>query len=222
MSALRKILLVDDDTDHLVTYHECLSEHFDVSTTTCGNDAVKKGSNEDYDAIIIDIHMPEKDGIKVFEEIREKNKNVALIFLTGYKDYNFQTAHELGADDIIDKPIDCENLIAAINNRITSRENSKKVLWQGVTLDLARNSLTNEKDQTVDLTLKECLLLQRLMERPGQFHSKEEILAEIWSATTVNPKTVDAHLSNLRSKIAPLNVTIETSRLYGMKMKDRT
>jgi DNA-binding NtrC family response regulator len=107
-----KVLLVDDEQDFLDSLAERMrARGMDVSTTTSAEEAIKKAETESYDAIVLDLMMPEMDGIEVLQAIKEKRPDVGVILLTGYAtlDKGIE-AMKLGAMDFVEKPADLKIL----------------------------------------------------------------------------------------------------------------
>jgi DNA-binding NtrC family response regulator len=107
-----KVLLVDDEPDFLDSLAERMrARGMDVSTTTSAEEAIRKAETESYDAIVLDLMMPEMDGIEVLQTIKQKRPDVGIILLTGYAtlDKGIQ-AMKLGAMDFVEKPADLKIL----------------------------------------------------------------------------------------------------------------
>jgi DNA-binding NtrC family response regulator len=107
-----KVLLVDDEQDFLDSLAERMrARGMDVSTTTSAQEAIKKAETESYDAIVLDLMMPEMDGIEVLQAIKEKRPDVGVILLTGYASLDKGIeAMKLGAMDFVEKPADLKIL----------------------------------------------------------------------------------------------------------------
>jgi len=121
-----KVLLVDDEQDFLDSLAERMrARGMDVSTTTSAEEAIKKASTESYDAVVLDLMMPEMDGIEVLQAIKEKRPDVGVILLTGYAtlDKGIE-AMKLGAMDFVEKPAD----LKVLSEKIKEAHAQKMVL----------------------------------------------------------------------------------------------
>ncbi len=119
----KTVLMIDDNLDHLEAYRDVLCEEYDVAITQSPDEAINLGIKNNYDVILIDIHMPLKDGFEVFNAIKQHNTKSSFIFITGYSDLNFVDAHNAGIDDIIKKPIGPAALKMLLKNRIQQKKN---------------------------------------------------------------------------------------------------
>ncbi|UCF83160.1 MAG: response regulator [Desulfobacteraceae bacterium] len=113
-----KVLLVDDEQDFLETLAERMRVRgMEVSTTTSPWDALEKTDKKSYDAVVLDLTMPEMDGLEALKAIKKKNPDLHVIVLTGHSDVNMSIeAMKLGALDCIEKPPDLEALTRKIKN----------------------------------------------------------------------------------------------------------
>ena len=121
-----KVLLVDDEQDFLDSLAERMrARGMDVSTTTSAEEAIKKAETESYDAIVLDLMMPEMDGIEVLQAIKEKRPDVGIILLTGYAtlDKGIE-AMKMGAMDFVEKPAD----LKVLSEKIKEARAQKMVL----------------------------------------------------------------------------------------------
>ena len=135
-----KILLVDDEKDFIEALGERMENRgMNVSTTTSAKDALKKMEEEPYDAIILDLQMPEMDGIEALKAIKKKNPDMQVILLTGHATVEKGIeAMKLGAMDLIEKPADIETIAEKIKKAQANKmilvekkteEKIRKILW---------------------------------------------------------------------------------------------
>ena len=202
-----KILLVDDEKDILefLTYN-LEKEGYNVVTADNGKKALEIAKRVLPDLIILDVMMPEMDGISTCIEIKKYTKlNEALIlFLTARsEEYSELAGFDAGADDYIAKPITPKLLIRRIKallkrNKKNDTRNNIKI--SDLEIEKERHLLLY-KGQEVYLARKEFNLLYYLMTVPGKVFTRQEILSEIWGDTFINDRTIDVHIRRIREKI---------------------
>lgn len=208
-----KILLVDDEPDiiEFLSYN-LKKEGFDVYTATNGNEAIKKAIEINPHLILLDIMMPELDGIEVCEKIREfpALKNVLIAFLTARgEDYSQVAGFEAGADDYIVKPIKPKVLISRIKALLKryDKDNKEEEKYENI-LKFGSIEIDKEKyivkvnSREMVLPRKEFELLYLLASKPGKVFLREEIYSKIWGDDIiVGDRTIDVHIRKLREKI---------------------
>ncbi len=202
-----KILLVDDEEDiiEFLTYN-LQKEGFQVSAAFNGLEAVKKASSEKPHLIIMDVMMPEMDGIEAVKKIR-KNPDLddtLIIFLTARSDDVTQISGlESGADDYVSKPVKPKVLISRLTALL--RRSAKKGKF-----DIMRvNDLVIDREQylvfkgnkEIRLPKKEFKLLRLLASEPNKVFTREEIFSKVWgNDVIVGDRTIDVHVRKIREK----------------------
>ncbi len=210
MNTKQKILLVDDEQDILeFLSYNLKKEGYSVFTANNGKEAITVAKKEIPDLIILDVMMPDMDGIETCREIREIPglKNVMIAFLTARnEDYSQIAGFDVGADDYINKPIKPRVLISRIKallRRGAGGESTKtdKVDTGGIKIDRERYVI--EKNGTeINLPKKEFELLALLASKPGKVFTREVILGMVWGGdVVVGDRTIDVHIRKLREKI---------------------
>jgi len=203
-----KILIVDDESDILeFLSYNLKREGYQVSVCDNGKDALIKAKEILPNLILLDVMMPELDGIEACQQIRsEKSLSDTLIaFLTARnEDYSQIAGFEAGADDYINKPIKPKVLIsriAGILRRFLSNEKDIQAAIGGLVLD--REKFTVFKQGVpVSLPKKEFELMALLMSKPGKVFLREEILDKVWGGdVVVGDRTIDVHIRKLREKL---------------------
>ena len=202
-----KILVVDDE-EVLVKgiRFNMQSDGYEVICGYNGMEAVSLAECENPDLIILDVMMPEMDGLTACARIRERS-NVPIILLTAkVSDMDKLMGFDSGADDYITKPFNILELkarIRALLRRATApvRETSSKLTVGTISLDLnARNAYRS--GEIVDLTAKEFDVIEFLMRNPNKVYSREALLDTIWANDYRNDiRTVDVHIRRLREKL---------------------
>jgi len=204
-----KILLVDDEPDILEIVGFNLSkEGYTVITAENGLEGVKMAKKEKPQLIILDVMMPEMDGIEACEIIRTipDLKNSIITFLTARgEDYSMLAGFDAGADDYITKPIKPKVLVSkvkALLRRLQPEDKTEKVLRIGhLTIDREAYKILLKKKEIV-LPRKEFELLSLLTSKPGKVFKREEILDKVWgNEVVVGGRTIDVHIRKLREKI---------------------
>jgi len=204
-----KILLVDDEPDILeIVSYNLTAEGYKVITANNGAEAVKKAEKENPQLIILDVMMPEMDGIEACELIRQipELKHVIITFLTARgEDYSQLAGFKAGADDYITKPIRPKVLVSKVNALLRrfkedAKDNNIVTIGQ-LTIDRDEYKiLLNQKE--ILLPRKEFELLSLLASKPGKVFKRDEILDRVWgSEVVVGDRTIDVHIRKLREKI---------------------
>ena len=202
------ILIVDDEELFVKGLKYSLEQDdYVIDTAYDGNEALKKSKKSIYDLIILDLMLPDIDGLEVCKKIRE-NSQVPIIMLTARgEDMTKILGLEYGADDYLTKPFNILELkarIKAILRRINTRPT--KLSEQVIQIDdFTINTLGRKvtvKDKEVNLTAKEFDLLLLLASNPGKVFTREELLEIIWGYEYFGDlRTVDVHIRRLREKI---------------------
>lgn len=203
-----KILIVDDEPILLKGLKYSLEqESYQIETATDGKEALRKALDEAFDLIILDLMLPEIDGLEVCRRIREQSM-VPIIMLTAKgEDTSKILGLEYGADDYLTKPFNILELkarIKAILRRVQSTEHLSPTSVLKIE-DFAINTLGRKvifRNEEINLTAKEFDLLLLLASNPGKIYSREELLEIIWGYEYFGDlRTVDVHVRRLREKI---------------------
>lgn len=203
-----KILLVDDDPDILeIVSYNLSNEGYQVITAENGLEAVKKAKKERPQLIILDLMMPEMDGIEACENIRKNPdlKDTIITFLTARgEDYSQVAGFDAGADDYITKPIKPKVLISkvkALLRRFKEEDVSSKVTIGNLVIDRDEYKIILGEKEIV-LPRKEFELLSLLASKPGKVFKRDEILDSVWgNEVIVGGRTIDVHIRKLREKL---------------------
>lgn len=219
------ILVADDDAQIRDVVRIGLTQAgFSVAEAGDGRTALEKAESLRPDLIILDIGMPEMDGLEVCRTLR-KTSEVPILFLTARADeIDRVVGLELGADDYVAKPFSPRELVArvrAILKRSNGEIAEQAVMRRGViSVDPARH-LCHVNDAAVTLTSREMDLLERLIARPDHVMSRPQLVDAIYGTNVnVSDRTMDSHLRNLRSKLGKAGCpdAIETVHGVGIRM----
>jgi len=212
MSQIPKILVVDDDPDivEILRYNLSLAG-YDVKAASNGKEAIKKAKIFIPEIILLDVMMPEMDGIEACRLIREipSLNNTRIIFLSARnEDYTQISAFDAGADDYISKPVKPKILlkkISSIFKRIKKKENKIQLIDLGeIKIDRAKYLVFINKNE-IQLPKKEFELFFLLASKPGDVFSRDQIMNKVWgSDIIVGDRTIDVHIRKLREKIGDL------------------
>lgn len=204
-----KILLVDDEQDILeIVGYNLTQEGYQIVTASNGKEAIQVAKKELPQLIIMDVMMPEMDGMEACEHIRRlpELSNVIIAFLTARnEDYSQVAGFEAGADDYIAKPIKPKVLVSkvkALLRRLKEDEVQGDILNVGG-IEVNREEYKIVQDgREIVLPRKEFELFYLLASKPGKVFKREEILDKVWgNEVVVGGRTIDVHIRKLREKI---------------------
>jgi two-component system alkaline phosphatase synthesis response regulator PhoP len=204
-----KILLVDDEQDILeIVGYNLAQEGYQIVTATNGKEAISKAKKELPHLIIMDVMMPEMDGMEACENIRKlpELSNVIITFLTARsEDYSQVAGFDAGADDYITKPIKPKLLVSkvkALLRRLKSDDQTTETLnVGGIEINREEYKIIKEGKEII-LPRKEFELFYLLASKPGKVFKREEILDKVWgNEVIVGGRTIDVHIRKLREKI---------------------
>jgi two-component system alkaline phosphatase synthesis response regulator PhoP len=204
-----KILLVDDEPDILeIVGYNLTQEGYQVLTASNGKEAIQVAKKEIPHLIILDVMMPEMDGMEACEHIRKMPElsNVIITFLTARsEDYSQVAGFDAGADDYIAKPIKPKVLVSkvkALLRRLKEDQNPSDILIVGdIEINREEYKIIHKGEELV-LPRKEFELLYLLATKPGKVFKREEILDRVWgNEVVVGGRTIDVHIRKLREKI---------------------
>lgn len=214
MNDSKKILVADDEERIRRLIRMYLErEDFEVEEAEDGQEALDLALENEYDAILLDIMMPEMDGIEVCEEIR-KEKTTPIIMLTAKgEESNRVQGFEVGADDYIVKPFSPREVVLRIkavlrrsgNSNMGTTQTSNLLVFPHVTIDLDAYRVSSN-DKEIALTPKEYELLVFLAQSPDKVFKREELLKEVWQYEFFGDlRTVDTHVKRLREKLTSVS-----------------
>lgn len=205
-----KILLVDDEQDILeIVGYNLSQEGYKIVTASNGKEAIAVAKKELPHLIIMDVMMPEMDGMEACEAIRKvpELNNVIITFLTARsEDYSQVAGFDVGADDYIAKPIKPKLLVSKVKALLRRLKEVEGSVTENLTLG---NIVINREeykiiidDKEISLPRKEFELFYLLASKPGKVFKREEILDKVWgNEVIVGGRTIDVHIRKLREKI---------------------
>ena len=225
LNVMPKILVVDDEPDaiELIKFN-LKAAGYDVSTAADGEEALKKARSVLPDLIILDVMLPEVDGLEVCKILRRDSQASAIpiIMLTAKAaEIDRVLGLELGADDYVTKPFSPRELVLRVKRllRTGASEDKKEdeINLKDLKVDVPRHQAL-VRGKAIDLTATEFKLLTVLAQRRGRVQSREKLLQDVWAYDNfIDTRTVDTHMRRLREKLGPAARYLDTVRGVGYR-----
>ena len=218
-----RILIVEDEPTlgkQLKSTLEATGYAVDLSTD--GEDGHFLGSTEDYDAVVLDLGLPEIDGLTVLGMWRKEGRKFPVLVLTARDSWSDKVAGlDAGADDYITKPFSTQELLARI--RAVLRRRAPEQVSDTVTIgDLVLDASTHRvswQGQLFKIGPTEFKLLHYLMKHPERVHSRSQLLDKVWGDHVfIEERTVDVHVKRLREALGTAGTMVETVRGAGYRL----
>jgi two-component system, OmpR family, alkaline phosphatase synthesis response regulator PhoP len=207
---MTKILIVDDELDILeFVGYNLKKEGFEVEMAQNGKMALEAAARFRPHLIVLDIMMPEMDGVEVCRQLRSKpdfNQTIIAFLTARDEDLSLIRALDVGGDDYITKPIKPQVLISRVKallrrNKIENLDNEGIIQIADLKIDRQKVQILRG-DEIIELPKKEFELLLLLVSRPGKVFTRDEIYNKIWGSTViVGDRTIDVHIRKLREKL---------------------
>ena len=222
------ILIVDDEEDirELIAVNLMRQEKYSLIEAVDGLEALKLARKKKPDVIILDLMLPEMDGVTVYQHLREdpRTKSIPVIMLTARGRLEEKLGGlELGVDDYMTKPFSPKELILRVRNllRRTNPNTSGTVIETGP-FSLDKNALKlNLEGEDIELTATEFKLLLSLVESTGITQERADLLKKVWGySDTIQTRTLDTHIKRLREKLGTHGNLIETVRGVGYRFSE--
>ncbi|WP_067730533.1 response regulator transcription factor [Oceanobacillus damuensis] len=226
----QKILIVDDEKP-IVTLLNYNIENagFQTEVAYDGREAINKCEKNEYDLIVLDLMLPEMDGIEVCRHLRMNKIETPILMLTAKgEEFDKVLGLEMGADDYLTKPFSPKEVVARIKAILRrskkSAEQSFNVMRIGDLVIYPERYEAEMNSDTITFTRKEFELLFHLAKNKGKVISRDQLLSSVWDYDFVgDTRIVDVHISHLRDKIEPNSkkpVYIKTVRGLGYKLEE--
>jgi DNA-binding response OmpR family regulator len=215
-----KVLIIEDTQDLATSLVRFLAtKDISADMSLDGKDGLYKWSTKYYDAIILDINLPEKDGLEVCRELREKEKDVPIIMLTSRSSkQDMITGLEAGADDYLTKPFDYDILVARLEaltrRKLKNKSTRTLTIWE-YSMDLEKIEVLKWKE-AIHLSHLEFDLLKYFAQNKWKVISRQELYEKVWGEFEWDfmfSKTVDVYIGYLRKKL--WKDLIETKKWFG-------
>lgn len=217
------ILLIEDEPNVVSVIKRGLADYdFEVSVATNGLTGLQMALDYQFDLIILDIMLPQLDGIQVCKRIREHNETVPIIMLTALDStQNIVSGLDSGADDYLAKPFKMEELAARLKTLLRRSKNEPKAPGNvykigGLELD-ADAKLVKLENEAINLTSTEYRLLEYFMKNQKKVLSRIQILENVWDIDfNLGTNVVDVYINYLRKKLDKNNSTRFIQTVFGM------
>ena len=223
---MRHILLVDDEPNSVSPLALQLQrEAHVVRTVNSGQRALAVAVSHQPDLIVLDLVLPDTDGITVLRHLRSSptTRHIPVILLTGRSFIRDRIAGlEIGADDCVDKPFNPRELLLRIQAvlRRTQKITATDELHIGPFCLDRKNLSLYFRGQGLALTLTEYRLIAQLLDNPNVLHSRRDLMTGVWGYhEDTNTRTLDTHIGRLRDKLGPLGALIKTVRGQGYQLE---
>ena len=221
-----RILVIEDElnlADIIAT--KLRKEKYNVDISTDGEDGLDNALTSVYDLIILDIMLPKINGIEVLKEIRNNNIDTKVIMLTAKSTLEDKlVGFKNGANDYVTKPFHIEELIARVNVQL--RNNDKNIsndllIYGDIELNLRTSTITCTKNnEYINVSYKELMILEYLMNNSKQIISKEQIYSKIWGVDTdFESNNLEAYLSFIRKKLKIIDSDVNIKAIRGIGYK---
>jgi two-component system phosphate regulon response regulator PhoB len=223
-----KILVVDDEPEAVELVEFNLKQAgFDVVTAADGNEALKKAKAGAPALIVLDLMIPEVDGLEVCKQLRrdEATSAIPIIMLTAKAaEVDRVVGLELGADDYVTKPFSPRELNLRIKKLLertrTKAEEGESLKFGDLIIDVPRHLVT-WRGKRLDLTATEFKLLVLLARRRGRVQTRDHLLRDVWEYDSlIDTRTVDTHMRRLREKLGPAAKYLDTVRGVGYRFAE--
>ena len=205
-----KILCVDDEPDILeILKYNLSNEGYNISTAADGKSAIEMAYNISPNLIIMDVMMPNMDGIEACEKLRSDDKfnDTIIMFLTARgEDYSHVAAYDAGADDYVTKPVKPKVLVSKVKGLLRRlkkviAKDINEIVFDDIKIDREKYKVYIS-DNVLNLPRKEFELLYLLASKPDKVFKREKIMETVWgSEVVVGDRTIDVHIRKLREKI---------------------
>ena len=220
-----KVLVVDDEPDavELIAFN-LKGAGLDVITAADGAEALKKAQQHAPDLVILDLMLPEVDGLEVCKVLRRspKTADTPILMLTSKSaEIDRVLGLELGADDYVTKPFSTRELVLRVKRLLRSPKSDEGTAdhfeWKELSVDIPRHQVT-VKGKPIELTATEFKLLTLLIERRGRVQSRDQLLQDVWEyEASIDTRTVDTHMRRLREKLGGAAKYLDTVRGVGYR-----
>ena len=219
---MNRVLIVEDEPGMASFLDKGLASHgYATKVVEDGAGALAIASDSDFDLVILDLGLPDTDGLSVLRELRRRGERLPVIILTARDDLGDKVRGlDAGGDDYVTKPFRLEELLARVRVRLREGKGTEQVVLEagGITLDL-RTRKAMVSGSLVDLTAREFTMLETLMNHAGQVLSREQLLAHVWGYDyDPGSNVVEVYVRYLRRKLG--GETIETVRGMGYRLRD--
>jgi DNA-binding response OmpR family regulator len=223
-----KILVVDDEPEAVELVEFNLKQAgFDVLSAADGAEAVKKARSAAPSLVVLDLMLPEVDGLEVCKMLRRDpaTAGIPIVMVTAKAaEIDRILGLELGADDYVTKPFSPRELVLRVKNILqrgrTAGDEQQVLKFGDLFIDMPRH-LVSWRAKAIELTATEFKLLTLLAQRRGRVQSREQLLRDVWEYNSlIDTRTVDTHMRRLRDKLGPASKYLDTVRGVGYRFAE--
>lgn len=221
-----KLLVVDDEADIRSIIMEYMADSFDIETAANGKEALEKVKSFRPDVIVMDMMMPEMDGVEACKRLREQDysRHIPVLMLTAANtSHDRMKAYDFGVDDYMSKPFELEELKIRLFSKVKrahqiQNKMSDKIVIGNLSLDDVKREVIIA-GQNIDLSPVEYGIIKLLMNSVEQVVSREKIMKTVWADEAKNDRLIDAHMTALRKKVAAFDGDFQTVYGAGYRLK---
>lgn len=220
-----RILIVDDEQETREVLVKALEEHYEILPAADAQEAVKKAGEEHPDLVVLDLNLPDRDGLWVCAQLRQeaRTKHIPILILSSRTGLSEKLeAYSVGADDYLEKPFTMPELRAKVEAKMRRLKESKPEEWVRGNITLKPDRLEVEcagKSET--LSVLESKLMMYFMQHPDVVLPRAQILEQVWGDVNVSDRTIDTHVVSLRRKLTAADHEIVTIYGAGYALKPR-
>ncbi|MEW7006303.1 response regulator transcription factor [Lentilitoribacter sp. EG35] len=218
-----RILLIEDNEELGLGIMKLLGKTYAIDQANNGEYAISSILVQDYDLVILDLGLPDMDGLDVLKEIRSNRKSTPVLILTARGALDDRISGlDLGADDYMTKPFEIDELQARVRAllRRVSMEKTSLLEFGAINLDV-RSNVVLSGSEPIEMTPREIMVLQALMMASGRLLSKSQLLESITNfEEDVSENAIEQYVSRVRKKLTPHGVTIHAARGLGYHLRE--
>jgi two-component system OmpR family response regulator len=218
-----RILLIEDNEELGLGIMKLLGKTYAIDQASNGEYAISSILVQDYDLVILDLGLPDMDGLDVLKEIRSNRKSTPVLILTARGALDDRISGlDLGADDYMTKPFEIDELQARVRAllRRVSMEKTSLLEFGAINLDV-RSNVVLSGSEPIEMTPREIMVLQALMMASGRLLSKSQLLESITNfEEDVSENAIEQYVSRVRKKLTPHGVTIHAARGLGYHLRE--
>ncbi len=217
----RIYIVEDDDNIRKLVCYALNRENYTAQGFALPSEFYREFKNTKPDLILLDIMLPEEDGLEILQKIRNHSPDMPVIMLTAKgSEFDKVTGLDMGADDYIAKPFGITELISRVRAvlRRSNRGNSRKIYQFGILAIDTEKHIVTVSEKPVTLSFKEFSLLEILLKADGKVVTREELFTKIWGDFYGESRTLDVHIKNLRKKLGSAGNYIKTVKNIGYRI----
>ena len=211
----------DDDNIRKLVCYALNKDNYNAKGFALPSEFYREFENTKPDLILLDIMLPEEDGLSILRKIRNSSPDMPIIMLTAKgSEFDKVTGLDMGADDYIAKPFGMTELISRVRAllRRSNRGNTRQIYTFGILAIDTEKHIVTVSQKPVTLSFKEFSLLEILLKADGKVVRREELFSKIWGEFYGESRTLDVHIRNLRKKLGSAGNYIRTVKNIGYRI----